>query len=461
MKITIPYSPRLEQAQIHSLLKRFNVLVCHRRFGKTVLSINELLRDCLAKDPTEFPMPRYAYIAPIYKQAKRVAWDYLKEYTKNIPKKFKKINETNLTIDFKHNNSRISLYGADNPDALRGIYLDGAVLDEIAYMRPSVWSKIIRPTLSDREGWALFIGTPNGRNMFYDLYMDARLDDFKDWTGLMYTVDKTNIIKPTELEDLRKTMPPDEFAQEYMCSFDAALAGAYYGNIINDLEERGQVCHVPYRAELPVHTAWDLGIDDATAIWFYQKERGGRINFIDYHEDSDEGLRWYAQVLHDKGYLYGDHWAPHDIEHREVGTGQTRLRTARNFGINFKVVQKVPNSDGINAARMLLPRCWFDLEKVGPGLEALRCFRKEYNERLGVYKQKELHDWSSHAADAFRYFATSYRDGTSDMLPKVGPMNAFYDQGDGLPPLPNKERIRHNRVIQGPYTPPHLLKGRY
>lgn len=450
MQITIPYKPRLEQQQIHEHIARFSVLVCHRRFGKTVLSINELLKDCLANT---MPMPRYAYIAPIYKQAKRVAWDYLKEYTSNIPKKFKKINETNLTIDFKHNNSRISLYGADNADALRGIYLDGVVMDEIAYMRPSVWAKVIRPTLSDRKGWALFIGTPNGRNMFYDLYMDAQLDDFKDWKAMMYTVNMTKIIDPEELEDLRKTMSVDEFAQEYMCSFDAAIAGAYYGNIINDLEELGHICHVPYHPELPVHTSWDIGIDDSTAIWFYQKEYGGRINFIDYYEDADEGMKWYAQILKDKGYLYGNHYAPHDIEQREFGTGQTKLRTARNYGINFKVVQKVSKTEGIHAARIMLPRCWFDLENCMPGVEALRCFRKEYNEKLGVYKQKELHDWSSHAADSFRYFATSFRDGSRDIFPQVGPLNSYDDIADGLPHLPGKS-ISSSNIIRGPIPHP-------
>lgn len=450
MNITIPYSPRPEQQQIHERLNRFNVLVCHRRFGKTVLSINELLKECLSSDPKIRPNARYAYIAPIYKQAKRIAWDYLKDFTQNIAeRKYKKTNETELSISFKHNNSRISLYGADNADALRGIYLDGVVMDEIAYMRPSVWTKIVRPCLSDRLGWAIFIGTPNGRNMFYDLYEDAKSDEFPEWTAMMYKVDQTSIIDPNELEELRKSMMPDEFAQEYMCSFDAAITGAYYGQLINELEDKGQICSVPYRPELAVHTVWDLGVDDSTAIWFYQKELGGRINFIDYYEDTGEGLKWYAQVLKDKGYFYGDHWAPHDIRNREIGTGFSRARTAREYGINFKEVAKATIEEGIHAARTLLPRCWFDYEMCKEGVEALRSYRKEYNEKLAVYKQKPRHDWASHAADAFRYFAISYRDSTSGVLPTIGPMNPHYTT-EGLPHLPNKTTKFDNRMIYGP-----------
>ncbi len=400
-EIQHPYIPHEFQGQVHERLARFSVLVCHRRWGKTVLAVNALI---LAALRCSRKAPRYAYIAPLFKQAKAVAWDYLRYYAGCIPGA--KFNESELRCDLP-NGARISLYGADNPDALRGIYLDGVVLDEVAQMSMRVWTEIIRPALADRKGWALFIGTPKGRDEFCDLYENALNDP--SWYAAMFRASETGLLDAEELLAMRREMHPDEYEQELECSFTAAIKGAYYGQLLDQAERDGRICSVPYEPILPVYTAWDLGVSDSTSIWFFQAERGGALRVIDYYEASGEGLPHYAGILEAKDYNYGGHIGPHDLAVRELGSGKSRIEIARSLGIRFEVAPSIPVQDGINAVRTMLPKCWFDRAKCHEGIESLRHYRREFNDKMGDFKDKPLHDWTSHAADAFRYLAVGFR----------------------------------------------------
>lgn len=409
--VSTGYSPRPLQAQIHRSLRRFNVLVCHRRFGKTVLAINELIDRALR---CELERPRFVYLAPLYKQAKAIAWDYLKAYTSAIPGVSK--HEGELRVDLP-NGGRIQLLGADNPDALRGVYLDMAVLDEFAQMDPRAWGEVIRPALADRQGGALFIGTPKGRNAFCDLYEAASAGKLGDewWAGL-YRASETGVIPGNELANLRKQMDENEYEQELECSFQAAIAGAYYGKELSAAERDTRIRRVDWEPALPVTTAWDLGIGDATSIWFVQ-QIGRQVRVIDFYEASGVGLDHYAKVLKEKPYVYGTHLLPHDTEVTELGTGKSRASVLVGFGIRPTIVRKLGVDDGIQAVRSLLPRCWFDKERCAAGIRALLMYQRDWDAGLGTFKPRPRHDWASHAADAFRYLAVGLRDETPGHVP--------------------------------------------
>lgn len=401
--VTIPYRPRPQQSEIHAALQRhrFGIAVTHRRFGKSVLSVNHLCRGALT---CARPRPRFAYIAPTFRMAKQTVWDYLKFYSRVVPGV--KFNESELRVDYP-NAGQVRLYGGDEPDSLRGLYFDGVAVDEYGLHAADIFSTVIRPALADREGTALFLGTPNGRNQFYELLNYAKANP--DWFYGVYKASETGIVTDAELTEARKVMTADEYAQEFECSFEAAVKGAIYASELESARAGGRVSTVPYDPVLPVDTDWDLGIGDSTAIWFSQSLRSGEIRLIDYYEASGEGLAHYAQVLTQKRYTYGQHWAPHDIQVRELGSGRSRLETAASLGITFRVVPNLAIEDGIHAARMLFPRCWFDAKKTAPGLEALQHYRRDYNARLREFKATPVHDNASHGADAFRYLALRHQ----------------------------------------------------
>jgi phage terminase large subunit len=348
---------------------------------------------------------RGAYIAPFRNQAKQVTWDYFREYCKPVPGV--KFNESELRIDFP-NLSRIYLLGADNPDAIRGNYFDGAVLDEVAQMKHELWYNVVRPLLADRLGWCMFIGTPQGHNLFYDLYKKAMTNS--KWHSSVYKASHTGLIDEGELEEV-KNASRDAYEQEFECSFEAAIKGAYYAHLLAESLEEGRIGDFPHIGDIPVNTAWDIGISDSTAIWFYQVMPGGTIRFIEYYEDNGENIEYYINLLKDrKYYIYDTHIAPHDISVREFSTGKTRLEFASKLGLDFQIADRIPIQDGINAARNLIPRCYFNNPKCERGLEGLRHYRRDYNTKMDVYKNKPLHDWTSHPADAFRTFAVGHYD---------------------------------------------------
>jgi len=402
-RVTTGYKPRPLQKAIHKSLKRWNVLVCHRRFGKSVMSINQLIHSALSFKGKN---GRFAYLAPTYTQGKTIAWDYLKEFSQPVPGT--KANESELRVDFP-NGSRVRIFGCDRPDALRGIYLDGVVLDEYAQMPANLFGEVVRPSLSDRKGYAIWIGTPQGKNAFYDLYRQA--DGRSEWFTAMYKASDTGILDKDELKDAQSIMTSDEYEQEYECSWQASIKGAYYAKWMNEADKEGRITSVPYDPALAVHTAWDLGVGDATAIWFFQAY-GRELRIIDYYEASGEGLPYYAKILQERGYVYGDHFAPHDIAVRELGSGRSRKEIALNLGIRFQVVAKQSIDDGIEAVRSVLPRCYFDSEKARQGIDSLIHYHKEFDQKRGEFKNRPYHDWSSHASDAFRYLAVGFKDST-------------------------------------------------
>jgi phage terminase large subunit len=397
----IDYKPRDQIRAFHNRKERFAIIVAHRRFGKTVAAINDLIRSCFEIDR---PNVRVAYIAPYLSQAKAVAWDYALEFTRDIPEI--KVNHSELRIDFL-NGARFRLFGADNYNAMRGLYFDAVVLDEMADFPASAWANVIRPALADRRGAATFISTPKGKNEFWELWHEAQ--DDPNWFTAMLKASETSILDQEELDEARRTMGDDRYEQEFECSFEAAIQGAFYAKEMKEATEDGRITRVPYDRAASVITAWDLGIGDSTAIWFAQFV-GQEIRIIDYYENSGVGLDHYAKVLLDKEYQYEQHILPHDVQVKELGTGKSRLETLDALGIrNIEIAPKLAVEDGIQAARTMIPKCWFDDENCTRGIEALRQYRRDFDEKLKTWRGRPLHDWTSHGADAFRYLAVGYR----------------------------------------------------
>ncbi len=414
---SVGYVPRAQFVGFHTRDQRWSIIVAHRRAGKTVACVMELLTRALA---TSKAQGQYAYIAPFREQAKTVAWAYLKHYAVYVVKNIETdIRESDLSVRL-FNGSTVRLFGADNPNALRGMYLDGVVMDEFADMKPSLWGEVIRPTLSDRKGWAVFIGTPKGRNAFYHLLygIDDKPGALKDpdWFTLVLKASETGILPESELADARKTMSENQYLQEYECSFEAAVIGAVYAKELSTARGQNRITTVVHDGMKLVHTAWDIGIGDATAIWFYQLHNE-QIRIIDFYEASGESVAHFAGILKGKGYNYDTAFLPHDAVNKHPTDGHSYEEVLRGFGYKVAIVPKLTLEEGINSARQSFSRCLFDEKRCQPGLEALQNYRWDYNVRMGELKSSPVHDWSSHAADAFRYLAISAK--------KVGSARAF------------------------------------
>lgn len=404
------YSPRPQFKEFRHRNKRWACIVAHRRAGKTVACIRDLIgraQRCKKESPL------FAYVCPYREQAKLVAWSYLKRYAETlVVDPVNDIRESDLSVKLT-NGAVIRLFGADNPNALRGAYLDGIVLDEFADMKPSLWGEVVRPMLSDRKGWAVFIGTPRGKNAFWDIYRQAKSDP--DWLCLTLKASETGLLPPDELADARKTMTENQYDQEYECSFEAAILGAVYAKELRAAQDR--IISVPYDSGYLVNCAFDLGRRDATAIWFYQLV-GHDIRLIDFYEANFETASYYASVLKGRGYNYDTLYLPHDGDHEEAATGITWASVLRTAGYKVECLPRLPVKDGINAARMMFSRCQFDAVKCRPGLDALQAYQWGYNERMGEIKDttEPVHNWASHAADAFRYLALAQTRSTQARL---------------------------------------------
>lgn len=347
---------------------------------------------------------------PTYAQAKKVLWDGRDRegfpFMAHIPREVvKHSNETELRKELV-NGSAIQLIGTDNIDSVLGTNPIGCVFSEYAVQDPRAWD-YIRPILRENGGWAIFDYTPRGKNHGYQLYQMAKANP--EWFSELLTVQDTQAISVADIDkERREGMSEELIQQEYYCSFEGVQVGAYYGKQLQQAETEGRVGKVSYETELGVETWWDLGIGDSTAIWFTQSA-GREIRLIDYYEASGEGLAHYAKVLQSRPYVYSAHHAPHDIEVRELGSGRSRKEVAQNLGIVFQVVPNISIEDGIEASRSILGRCWFDREKTQRGLNALASYHKAYDDKLHDWKSYPHHDWSSHAADAFRYLAVGHK----------------------------------------------------
>lgn len=402
--IEIPYKPREHQLKIHELLdgNRFAVVVAHRRFGKTVAALNHLIREAVLN---EKEAPRYAYIAPTYGQAKRVAWDYLVKYTTPLGGTN---NISELRVDFW--GRRIQLYGSDNPDSLRGQYFDGVIVDEVGDQNPKIWTDIIRPSIVDRKGWCLFIGTPKGHNHFKELRDRAKTEE--GWGLLEFKASETGVVDKTELSAAKNEMGESKYAQEFECSFDAPVEGSYYGELLGELEEKKHMQEIPREELSKTFTAWDLGMGDSTSIWVAQLV-GSEVRLLDYYENHGVGLEHYVKWIKDNDYSKAEHILPHDVRVRELGTGKSRLEMLEDAGLDVKIAPRMGLDDGIQAVRRLLPRCWFNVPQVQIGLNCLRNYHRDYDEKRKIFYERPLHDWSSHGSDAFRYLALGLDEGHS------------------------------------------------
>ena len=416
-EIIIPhnYTPRPYQLGLWSAMiddkKKRAIYVWHRRAGKDLLALNRILYSAMFE-----AVGTYWHIFPSYAQGAKSVWQETnsegRKYIDYIPQELiAKKNEKELKITLK-NGSIYQIVGSDNPDSLRGAGIKGAVFSEYAEQDPRAWGTI-QPMLLENNGWAMFNFTPKGQNHAYELYkMAQKMPEV--WHSEIKTAEETGVFTQEQLEQVKaeilsegKTL--DFFNQEFLCSFNNPIEGAYYSKIIDDLDKQGRISDYPHNPALPVFTFWDLGVGDATTIWFAQFI-GNEIRIIDYIEDNNRGLDSYIKEVKDKIYIYEQHYAPHDIQIREFTNGKSRLETAYELGLRFLIAPKLSIDDGINAVRSILPKCFFNEATTRRGLLTLKNYKKEFDNKNNTFKLQPKHDWASHGADAFRYLAVSYRE---------------------------------------------------
>jgi phage terminase large subunit len=411
-RIDLGYQARPQFEPFHARKQRWACLVVHRRAGKTVACVMDLVDAALRCKKQD---GRFAYLAPTYAQAKDTSWAYLKRFTAGIPNVEQR--ESDLMVVFP-NGARVRLYGAENYERLRGTYQDGLVMDEYGDFDPRAWPEVLRPSLADREGWAVIIGTPKGRNDFWRVHTNATIDP--DWYSLLLRASDTGLLPQAELADMRGMMSADQYDQELECSFDAAIRGAIYRTELQAIEAQNRICSVPYDPATPVFTAWDLGIGTG-AVWCAQIV-GKEVHVIDHYEASGDSLVDYVKWLDSKPYRYAMDLLPHDAGARELGTGKTREELLRANGRKVRVLPPQSIEDGIEAVKMMLGRAWFDRESTTRGRECLAHYRRDFNDKMGIYKDAPLHDWASHSADAMRYLAMGLREHTDQpvaLTPRV------------------------------------------
>lgn len=420
----LPFLYEVQQAIDGESDKRYFMQIWHRRSGKDKVDIADVMPKRLTKDPV---LGKYVY--PTLVMGRDNLWEgigsdgfrYLDHFPEDI--RADKPNQSRMTIPIRNStdpntSSIFQIAGTDNPDSLRGGNAKIYVFSEWSEHDPYAWD-VVEPILKENDGIAIFNFTPKGDNharAFYDYAKTSK----KWWTQLL-TVEDTKIYTREQIDEIRadiikrwaangrsESEATAYFEQEYMCSFKSPVIGSYFGAGIQVAEQQHRITAVPYDSRALVDTAWDLGVDDSTTIWFFQRI-GLQIRIIDYYENSGEGLSHYASILKQKPYNYGEHWAPHDIQVRELGTGVSRLETAKGLGINFRVQPMLSVDEGIDAARSILSKCWFDEVKTFRGIQALKNYAKDWDEKNKTFKRHPKHDWSSHGADAFRGLAVVYK----------------------------------------------------
>lgn len=420
MDITLPannWKPRKYQLSFWQYMEKNHtsgaraVIAWHRRAGKDLTCINFTAWASMQR------VGLYWLVFPLLNQGRRIAWTGMDgkgiPFINAWPKELiasKQGGEMRLTLK---NGSVIQIMGADSPDRAVGANPVGMIFSEYSLCDPTIW-QLTAPILAENSGWAIFNGTPRGENHFYDILKEAEQNP--KWFASHLTAKDTKAVTPDALREAEKELGDDAlFQQEFMTSFSSPLRGSYYDTQMKFLSRHN---HIPDEGisvdpQLEVHTAWDLGVADSTSIWFYQ-QYGTEIRIVDYYENSGEGLPFYIRILKqwsdDYNIVYGKHYAPHDIRVKEFSSGKSRYETARELGIRFTIVPRHSIEDGINQVRNLLPRCWFDKDRCHKGINALKSYKKEFDDRRQTFKPTPLHDWASHAADAFRYLAWGFKD---------------------------------------------------
>ena len=405
--VKFDYTPRDLFLDFHNRDQRWALMVVHRRGGKTVACVGDIILKALY---TKKKNARFAYVAPYRQQGKEIAWQYLKDMTDGLRSEAPRESELRVKLP---NGAWITIYGADNPDALRGIYLDGVVLDEFGDMKPSLIGEVIMPTLVDRKGWMAIIGTSKGRNQFFTAAKKADKSD--NWYYKLARASETGILPEEDLKELAAQMTDAEYAQEMECSFSAAVKGTYYADLINKAEAENRITDEPlFDSTQKVHVAADLGYSDSSAWWFWQRRPDG-FAFVDFYQASGKPLKHYLEMLIQKDYEIDTIWLPHDAKARTLQTGRSTIEQLykphsllphhydEKARLPIRVVPKLAIQHGIDAARLILPMCWFYRPNCFEGLEALRSYRRRWHDHLQSFSEQPLHDWASDPADGFRY----------------------------------------------------------
>jgi phage terminase large subunit len=404
--VNVPYVVREPFKAFHARDKKRAILVYHRRAGKTVATVNDLVAKALrCRKKNGF----FGYISPFMGQAVQTAWLYLQEAVRAIPGH--KVDQTKkaVSVPSAHGTmATVRLFGADNPDSLRGLYFDGVVLDEVADMKRTVWSEVVQPALMDRDGWAVFIGTPKGKNFFYDLYEKAKSSP-DQWFCQVLKASESGLVSQAKLDEYRADVDEETYEQEMECSFVAGIKGAYWASLINKMDEEGRLQPLQIIKAAPVHVVFDLGWSDATAAWFYQLING-ELRVVDHQQWNEVDIHKIIDEVRKRGYKMGDWWLPHDAKAHSLQTGKSMIDQFRTHGINPKAVPELDVVDGIQAVRFTLPKMQIDGQRCYQGIEALKNYQKKWNAELGVFSKNPLHDWASHSADAFRYLCLAVRD---------------------------------------------------
>lgn len=419
--ITLPhmFEPRPYQLPILAALdqgKKRVVACMHRGGGKDLMALNWIIKTALQKPAV------YLHCFPNFSQGKKAIWNSVHNtdegepmgYIDHIPPELIKSKDSSeMRITFI-NGSVYCIMGMDgkNANRARGMNPSCVIMSEYAFMDASAWYTI-EPRVSQNNGTAIFLSTPNGQNHFYDMYNYSISDVGKQngWFGTLITLADTQALPESHIEELRAQGYPEDFIQqEYYCSFTRGAQGSYYGKYIQQAREDNRICYPGIARDIPVQSAWDIGVGDASAIWLFQVMSNGNINFIDYYENQGVGLDHYISYLEkfkDKhGIVWGTHYVPHDMRNREFTSGISRLEMAENLGYKMTPVIKDGQAYGFEAGvqcvRSTLPRCVFDKDKCQFGIKCLDLYRKKYNETLKVYFDEPCHDQYSHGADAFR-----------------------------------------------------------
>ena len=403
--------------------KRY-ILVWHRRAGKDKTTINFVACKAIEE------VGNYLYMAPEQTQVKKIIWQGIgsdgMKFIDHIPYQLiKKKYEKDMLIELI-NGSTIQLGGSDSYDSWMGTNPRGIVFSEYSIQNPQAYN-YFRPILVENGGWAVFIYTPRGHNHGYDMRNVGLRESEAGNPDYYYSEvditqtkkeDGSSLITQADIdEEIASGMPPELVRQEFYNSFDAGNMGAYYADIIEQLRnsEPSAVGHYPYDPTRPVVTAWDLGIHDATSVWFVQPYEGGP-RVIEYYEQRNKPLTDHVSYVLSRNYNYLEHLAPHDIMVRSYETGKTRKELAFDMGLDFTVVPKLHVEDGIEAVRALLPRCTFHESGTDEGLEALFGYERAWDDRMKRYRNSPTHNWASHGADAFRVLATGWVDDSVDMF---------------------------------------------